>query len=161
MFKTLKILLISILLTGCGFSPVYKNIDNLDIKISVIETEQEKTLTNEDRLLYNYLRAELNKYKSNNQVTKEALVSFETKYEKISIVKDNSGKSTDYEARGQVKFLIKLDDKEENITFSEKIYFKNLENSFNEANYERIIIKNFANSISKKLIFKLKNLNDN
>lgn len=161
MFKTLKILLISILLTGCGFSPVYKNIDNLDIKISVIETEQEKTLTNEDRLLYNYLRAELNKYKSNNQLTKEALVSFETKYEKISIVKDNSGKSTDYEARGQVKFLIKLDDKEENITFSEKIYFKNLENSFNEANYERIIIKNFANSISKKLIFKLKNLNDN
>ena len=47
------------------------------------------------------------------------------------------------------------------LSFEEKFNIKNITNTFEQKKYEKIVKRNFANSIKEKLIIKLSNFNDN
>ena len=158
--KNLFLIFIYILIIGCGFTPIYKDNKNLNINIKLIEDSNSEKFSNEVNLLNNYLKNELTRVNINN-TSKQALVSFKTTYKKNSIVRDAKGKTTEYEIESIIKFLINFNNIEKNVTFKEKLNLNNMDDSLDESNYEKIIIKNFANSFSKKLILEIIKLNDN
>ena len=143
----IKIIFISLifLLASCGFSPIYIKSTNSDFSI-------ENVIYNGDRELNNFLKTNLIQYKnekSNNKIYIEAI----SRYEKIILTKNTSGKVTNYKLVAKVTFLIKSTNRKINIT--ENRIINTMDDKFEEARKERAIKQNFASSISNKLMSEL------
>ena len=97
----INIITISLILflTNCGFSPIYYN--NMNINFSIEEVDYTG-----DRELNNFLRINLDKYKS-EEINNKIFIEAESKYEKNILSKDSTGKVTSYQLEAQVIFLIK------------------------------------------------------
>ena len=145
--KYIKFLVIFIFISGCGFSPIYKGITNVDFGISLKDI-------NGDRDLNNFLNSNLNKYLKVNS-DKIFDISINSRYNKTVISKDVTGNATDYELSVTVHFDITSKDLNKKIVLSEKVTTKKMDNNFDQENYERNTKKNFANSITNKLIRRL------
>ena len=145
--KYIKFLVIFIFISGCGFSPIYKGITNVDFGISLKDI-------NGDRDLNNFLNSNLNKYLKVNS-DKIFDISINSRYNKTVISKDVTGNATDYELSVTVHFDITSKDLNKKIVLSEKVTTKKMDNNFDQENYERNTKKNFANSITNKLILRL------
>ena len=87
--------------------------------------------------------------KSNNKIYIEAI----SRYEKIILTKNTSGKVTNYKLVAKVTFLIKSTNRKINIT--EERIINAIDDKFEEARKERVIKQNFASSISDKLASEL------
>ena len=90
--------------------------------------------------------------------TKEHKIIFESKYEKIILTKDATGKATDYRLNMSVKFqLLSKNNKE--INFNQNFKIKSTEN-FEQTNYEKDIKRNFSKAAKDELIRNLIKIND-
>ena len=138
-----KIIIFSLILflANCGFSPVYLNNDKINFSIEQVNYVG-------DRELNNFLKTNLSRYKNINN-NKKIFIETNTKYEKIVLSKDVTGKATSYQLVAEVIFLIKPNNKK--IVVTEKKIMDSMEDKFEEARYERTIKQNFASSISNKL----------
>ena len=138
-----KIIIFSLILflANCGFTPVYLNNDKINFSIEQVNYVG-------DRELNNFLKINLSRYKNINN-KKKIFIETNTKYEKIVLSKDVTGKATSYQLVAEVIFLIKPNNKEIKIT--EKKIMDSLTDKFEEVRYERSMKQNFAISISKKL----------
>jgi len=76
-----------------------------------------------------------------------------SKYEKIILSKDNTGKITSYQLEIEVIFIVKPTNKK--IRISEKKIVDSRDDKFEEARYEKTVKQSFAYSISSKLISEL------
>ena len=132
-------------LTSCGFTPLYLN--NTDVNFSI-----EQVSYTGDRELNNFLNINLNQYK-NKKIDNKISIEAESKYEKIVLSKDATGKATNYQLQAEVIFLIKPSNKEIKIT--EKKNMANMDDKFEETRYENSAKQSFASSISSKLISEL------
>ena len=143
----IKIIFISLifLLANCGFNPIYvKNINN---NFSI-----ENVIYNGDRELNNFLKTNLNQYK-NEGANKKVYIEAISKYEKIILTKNTTGKITNYKLIAEVTFLIKSTDRKINII--EERVINTMNDKFEEARKEKAIKQSFASSISKKLASEL------
>ena len=143
--KNIIILSLILFLTNCGFTPVYLKNNNLNFSIEQIEYTG-------DRDLNNFLKINLDRYKSEKNNNKLFLVG-ETKYEKNILSKDGTGKITSYQLEVEVTFIVKSTKKE--IRIFEKKIIDSMDDKFEEARYEKSIKQSFAYSISNKLISEL------
>ena len=143
--KNITIISLIFFLTNCGFTPLYLN--NTDINFSI-----EQINYTGDRELNNFLNINLNQYK-NKKNSNKISIETDTKYEKIVISKDGTGKATNYQLQAEVIFLIKPSNKKIKIT--EKKNMANMNDKFEEARYENSTKQSFASSISSKLISEL------
>ena len=125
---------------------------NVDFGISL------KDITG-DRDLNNFLNSNLDKYLKINS-DKIFDISINSRYNKTVISKDVTGNATDYELSVTVYFDITSKNLNKKIVLSEKVTTKKMDNNFDQENYERNTKKNFANSITNKLILRLSTLND-
>ena len=132
-------------MTNCGFTPLYLN--NTDINFSI-----EQINYTGDRELNNFLNINLNQYK-NKKNSNKISIETDSKYEKIVLSKDGTGKATNYQLQAEVIFLIKPSNKKIKIT--EKKNMANMNDKFEEARYENSTKQSFASSISSKLISEL------
>lgn len=151
----MKKLIIIILLTtiyGCGYTSVYKNQNETDLFINVINS-------NGDFELNNFIKNEL-KIASNINSIKKYNISFETKYEKITLAKDATGTATDYRLDMNVKFQV-ISKNNNEINFSDNFKIKNTSENFEQSNYERNIKRNFSKAAKDELIRSLMKINDN
>lgn len=151
----MKKLIIIILLTtiyGCGYTSVYKNQNETDLFINVINS-------NGDFELNNFIKNEL-KIASNINSIKKYNISFETKYEKITLAKDATGTATDYRLDMNVKFQV-ISKNNNEINFSDSFKIKNTSENFEQSNYERDIKRNFSKAAKDELIRSLIKINDN
>ena len=151
----MKKLIIIILLTtiyGCGYTSVYKNQNETDLFINVINS-------NGDFELNNFIKNEL-KIASNINSIKKYNISFETKYEKITLAKDATGTATDYRLDMNVKFQV-ISKNNNEINFSDNFKIKNTSENFEQSNYERDIKRNFSKAAKDELIRSLIKINDN
>ena len=151
----MKKLIIIILLTtiyGCGYTSVYKNQNETDLFINVINS-------NGDFELNNFIKNDL-KIASNINSVRKYNISYETKYEKIILAKDATGIATDYRLDMNVKFQIVSQNNKE-IIFSDKFKIKNTSENFEQSNYERDIKRNFSKAAKDELIRNLIKINDN
>ena len=145
MFKKFAVSLILLLFTvNCGFTPIYSN-KNINISI-------EKLNFTGDRTINNYLKSNLYRYKNKNS-TKKIFLDVKTDYKKIHLSKDSSGAINKYELIAQVTFTINPGNKE--IKFVQEKIMENMNNKFDEKDYEISAKQTFANIIADELIQKL------
>ena len=94
--KKSLIIFLLIFLSNCGFSPMFKNINNLQYNI-IVES------FNGDRDINNLIRSNLKKYTSIEN-RDELKIKVNTKYEKNIIAKDPTGKTTNYQIKNSTIF---------------------------------------------------------
>ena len=149
MQKIITILII-FLLSGCGYSSVYKNNDTKDLKITIESMEGNREINN---LIKNQLKI----YSSKNS-TNEFNISVKTNFQKNIISKNSSGKISKYQLYIKAEFKINNNQKIYKEYFEEKFNIKNISDPFEQDNYERIITNNLISSIREKLILRLSNI---
>lgn len=144
--KFLAFILI-LLLSNCGFSPIYQNNEISNFKISIIETKGDPFL---NKLISN----EINKISKINSENKIDLI-INSSFSKEIVSKDSRGSPSEYKLITNVNFQIKKLEKEFQISFNEKQNVKSISDLFEQKNYENTIKRNFASSIVKKLNLEL------
>ena len=147
MIKKIYLLLIILILTSCGYSPVYNSPNKSDYKINIIEKSG-------DRLINNLIISEI-KAISNSQSNTIFNLEINTVFEKIIISKDAKGTVSDYQLILKSNFVIIKGDNSETISFVEKQNIKNTSDIFEQKNYEDTIKRNFVNSLVRKLNLEL------
>ena len=147
MIKKIYLLLIILILTSCGYSPVYNSPNKSDYKINIIEKSG-------DRLINNLIISEI-KAISNSQSNTIFNLEINTVFEKIIISKDAKGTVSDYQLILKSNFVIRKGDKSETISFIEKQNIKNTSDIFEQKNYENTIKTNFVISLVRKLNLEL------
>ena len=146
MIKKFTFLLIIIFTTtNCGFTPIYsnKNINNISI---------EKLNFDGDRTLNNYLKSNLSRYKNNNSPKKISLEVL-TDYQKITLSKDSTGKTSKYALVANVTFTIIPNN--QTIIFKQEKIMENMNNKADEKDFETSAKQTFANIMVDNLILKL------
>ena len=143
--KNIIILFLIVLLSNCGFTPIYIKNNNTNFSIEKIDFTG-------DRELNNFLKSNLNQYK-NIKVDNKIYIEAVSIYEKNILSKNSSGEVTKYQLDAEIVFKIKPSNKEIKIT--EKKIMNSVSDKFEESRYERLIKQSFASSISNKLSSKL------
>tara|TARA_Y100000741_G_C17986990_1_gene450385 strand:+ start:27 stop:482 length:456 start_codon:yes stop_codon:yes gene_type:complete len=147
MIKKIYPLLIILILTNCGYTPIYNNPNKSDYKINIIEKSG-------DRLINNLIISEI-KSISNSQSNTIFNLKINTTYEKIIISKDAKGTVSDYQLILKSNFVIEKENKIETISFIEKQNIKNTSDIFEQKGYEETIRRNFVISTIRKLNLEL------
>tara|TARA_B100000925_G_scaffold144302_1_gene108078 strand:+ start:1177 stop:1617 length:441 start_codon:yes stop_codon:yes gene_type:complete len=132
---------------NCGYSSLYLE-GKKDILINL------KEITG-DFELNNYIKNDL-KISSDKNSSNIFDLKAETKYEKIILTKDATGLATDYRLDFIVKFTI-LSENNKIVSYKESFKIKNMNEKFEQSNYEKEIKRNFSENIRDKLILKLLN----
>ena len=140
-------ILISLILflSGCGFTPIYVENNNVNFSIEQVDFIG-------DRELNNFIKTNLYKYK-NKEKENKIFIEVNSEYQKIIISKDSAGEVTNYQLEANVVFSIKSSNKV--IKINEKKIMKNMDDKFEENNYEKSTKQSFASSITNKLISEL------
>lgn len=150
MTKKIFSLLIIILLSSCGYSPLYNDQKDADFKIIIKDKVG-------DKYINNLISIEIKKISKNNS-EKTIYVSINTNYEKKIISKNKQGSASDYKIEISSKFNIEQNQTKKEIIVVDLQNVKNITNVFDQKNYENILKRNFAASAVKKLNFELLNL---
>ena len=148
--KKLILIIFLFFVYGCGYSSVYKDLQNQDLKLTITQMQG-------DRDMNNLIKNEINLY-SNESSTAQFDVDVKTDFRKKIIAKNSAGSTTDYELSATSLFTILFNGKTQQVTFIETINVKNKKDSFEQNLYEKNIKRNFASSIRERLIFKILNI---
>jgi hypothetical protein len=103
MIRKFTIVITLIILTGCGFSPMYsKKNNNNNFSIEKINFSGERELNN-------FLKIGLMRYQ--NSSDKKFFIDVESEFSKIILTKDITGKDTNYELIANVTFKLESNKK--------------------------------------------------
>ena len=144
MLKIFKIGIIFLLLSNCGYVPMYANQQDLDFNIKVISLEGEKDINI-------VLAQKLNRYQSENK-NKSYEVKIISEYKKNSITKDESGNTTNFRLILDIDFIIKINGLLKTLKFKETFDIKKDATLFDESNYENSLKKEMTDLILQKFI---------
>tara|TARA_B100001175_G_scaffold202175_1_gene171665 strand:+ start:16 stop:471 length:456 start_codon:yes stop_codon:yes gene_type:complete len=147
MIKKIYPLLIILILTSCGYTPIYNSLDKIDYKINIVEKSG-------DKLINNLIISEI-KAISNSQSNIIFNLKINTVFEKIIVSKDVKGTVSDYQLILKSNFTIRKGEESETISFVEKQNIKNTSDIFEQKNYEDVIKRNFVISLVRKLNLEL------
>ena len=145
--KIILILTIMIMLTACEYQPIYNNSQTKNIKYDFIETKGDQQI---NKLIVNNFKR--NQTKLNVEIYK---IKINSKFNKFALAKDKFGSPTDYKLLVTSNFEIENDEQKISLVISEEFVYKNLQENYDQSNYEGIIKKNLAEQISEKLRTKL------
>ena len=145
--KIILILTIIIMLTACEYQPVYNNSKLKNIKYDFIETNGDQQI---NKLIINNFKKKQTKLNVNIYKIK-----INSKFNKFALAKDKFGSPTDYKLLVTSNFEIENDEQKIFLVISEEFVYKNLQENYDQSNYESIIKKNLAEQISEKLRTKL------
>tara|TARA_B100000963_G_C22578739_1_gene649805 strand:+ start:294 stop:749 length:456 start_codon:yes stop_codon:yes gene_type:complete len=149
--KKIILLIVFVLIYGCGYTSVLKNQNQQDIKISIKNIEG-------DFQTNNFIKNQI-KLSSNPLSSKNFDINILSKYDKIIIAKNSAGVATDYKININLNITI-LSKKNIKINYNDSINIKNNSENFEQIEYEREIKKNFASDVKDKLILYLLSLDD-
>ena len=145
--KSIYIIAIFLLFISCGYSPLYKDLTNVNFSISLNEI-------NGNRTINNLIISKLNTYKS-NVTGKEYDIDINSKYTKDIIAKDTTGAATEYKLTISASFQVNSSDYEREFLFKESFNMKSIADKLEEQDYEETIKSNLVNTITRKLILQL------
>lgn len=132
---------------GCNFTPVYKNIKNLDFSIKINEFYGNKKINNK-------IETKLNTYRSDEK-SKIYEINFESKYFKNILTKNLSGAATEYKVVLETIFYVKSEGLQKEYKFSENFNMQSFNDKLEEQDYENSIQDSLTNIITRKLILRL------
>lgn len=152
--KNILLILIFFLLASCGFTPIYKNNQNLNFWLEIDKIEGNETLNN-------FISLNLQRYLFPIANSNKIIISFNSDFKKNTLVKNLSGASTEYELIAKIDFTLNHRNQTKKISFNESVRIKNFDNKLDQITYEKSNLNNFASSITQKLILEIIKLNDN
>lgn len=140
-------LFILLILSNCGYSPIYikKEMNSFNVDINEIVG---------DRLINNLISNQLNLSEDKLSANKITL-NINTTYKKIINSKDATGAAASYELSVITKLNVSNKNNNKNFQFDERFIMDKNENLIDEKNYERTIKQSFASSIANKIILEL------
>ena len=147
MKKNFILICLFILLASCDYQPLYKNTNLQNINYKIVEQKGDQQI---NKLIINNLKK--NNSTNNTDVYK---VKLNTLYSKSILAKDSFGSPTSYVLTATSKITVDTNKKSVSFSISEKFNYKNLQENYEQSNYENMIKKNLASSISEKVIMKL------
>ena len=148
MLKKFILFLILVLFTsGCDYSPIH-SIKKNNAEIKVISMSGDKEINN-------YLSKELEKKSKASSEKIEVIIN--TNFSKRVLAKDTKSFATDYELKVIGNFELKKDDKSKSIKITEKFRYKNLNDNYEQKNYEKMVKLNLAQIILSKLNLRINN----
>lgn len=150
--KNIIFLVLLIFVYSCGYTSVYKDYKKYDLLINVVDVRGDNEI--------NYFLKNDLKISSNINSKNIHDIKIITKFEKITLAKDGTGKATDYKLDLNVKFII-VSKQNQTLEFNENLKIKNNDEKFEQTNYEKDIKKNFSKIIVDKLILMLVQNYDN
>ena len=145
--KFSNLIVIFLLFVSCGYSPLYKDLSNINFSITLNEI-------NGDRTINNLIKSKLNTYNANN-TDKNYDVNVNTKYIKNIIAKDTTGAATEYKLTIKVSFKVDSNDYKKEFIFQESFNMKSISDKLEEQDYEKNIQSNLVNIITRKLVLQL------
>jgi len=145
--KSFNLIVIFLLFVSCGFSPLYKDLSNINFSITLNEI-------NGDRKINNLIKSNLDNYNVNN-AQKSYSIDINTKYIKDIIAKDTTGAATEYKLTVNTSFKVNSSDYEKEFVFQESFNMNSISDKLEEQDYEENIQSNLANIITRKLILQL------
>ena len=145
--KSINLILLFLLFVSCGYSPLYKDLSNLNFSITLNEL-------NGDRKINNLIKSKLNTHNSND-AEKIYDIDINTKYTKDIIAKDTTGAATEYKLTINASFKVNSINYEKEFIFKENFNMKSINDKLEEQDYEENIKFNLVNIITKKLILQL------
>ena len=144
----ISIVILSIILTNCGFKPIYgsKN-SNFEIIEIINENENKNSFTIEKMVMA----------LSNQEAEKKVKLEMDYKQTFSTILKDNKGDPSKKKLSISVNLIVKneKDNVLANKNFSEEFSYDVQSDKFNMAQYEDNITNNLNNEISNDIIFLL------
>ena len=148
MLKKFVLFIILVLFTsGCDYSPIHSiKTNNTEIKIISMSGDKE---------INNYLSKELEKKSKASSEKIEIIIN--TNFSKRVLAKDTKSFATDYELQVIGNFELKKGDKIKSIKITEKFRYKNLNDNYEQKNYEKMIKLNLARIIISKLNLRINN----
>ncbi len=152
MIKKIIILIYITFLSGCGYQPLYKNLDKTDFNILI------KNI-NGNRDINNLLVSKLKNYNSDS-TNKNYEIEINSSYNKEIVAKDTTGAASEYKIIISVNFKITSSEINKNLKFVEDFNMKSLSDKLEENDYEKNIQSTLINSITRKLILELSKNND-
>ena len=136
-----------LLSSGCDYSPIHSiKTNNTEIKIISMSGDKE---------INNYLSKELEKKSKASSEKMEIIIN--TNFSKRVLAKDTKSFATDYELQVIGNFELKKDDKSKSIKITEKFRYKNLNDNYEQKNYEKMVKLNLAQIILSKLNLRINN----
>jgi len=148
--KTVFIILLFFLLQNCGYTPIYKNIKNLDYKLNIVNISGNNDINN---LVTTYIQ----RY-SNQSDAKNINLNIKTEYVKNVLSKNKEGKITNYLIKSKIEFVLIDSKNNRNFVFEDEIRAVNSDNQFEFKKYENTIKSNFVNSAMEQLILKISSI---
>ena len=145
--KYFKIYIFFFVLSGCGYYSVYKNIEDINFKISFSQM-------NGVREVNNRVKSNLKQYTLNDS-DKIYIVSTTSKYKKEIITKDASGAATEFKIFLEIAFEVNSKNYSKIFNFNESFNMQSMSDKIDEKNYEESIRANLINIITEKLISNL------
>ena len=145
--KSINLILIFLLFLSCGYSPLYKNLSNINFSVTLNEI-------NGNRTINNLIKSKLNNYNTNNP-EKNYNIDINTKYIKDIIAKDTTGAATEYKLTIKVSFKVDSNDYKKEFLFQESFNMNSISDKLEEQDYEEDIQSNLADIITRKLILQL------
>ena len=143
MKKVFLIFLTIIVLSGCGYTPIYTQNKNINFEILSLEVKGDKDI--------NYsIERDLNRYIGKDNVRKFQ-IKINTEYSKSPILKDATGKITKYKLNADLDLQFEIDKKIQNVYLNETFNMENFNDKFEERKYEKQIKKNFSSLMLNKI----------
>ena len=153
MLKKIFLFLVIVFLSSCGYEAIYskKKIVNYDFSISKLNFIG-------DRDINLKLKQKLNNYTLSKRDKNFTLKIFSTSTKTI-VAKDTSGDATSFKNIITLNLEVSMNGKLKNsFMITESFNYNNNYNKFSLKKYEKEIKNNLAETIAKKLMFKLSNI---
>ena len=144
--KYLILFFITFLLSACGYSSLYKDLDNKKLNLKIVEI-------NGDKELNNFILSNLNKYLDKEGEQIEIIIN--TNYSKSVVSRDTKGSISNYQLVASSVFNVQINNQSKIISMSESFIMKNISDSYEKKNYEKTIKQNLSNSIANELVLRL------
>ena len=151
--KKILLIFILILISGCGFNPIYNQNENSVInQIYKIEKKGDNFI---NKKILNNLNIITKNNKSNY------LFEINSRFKKEGITKDKSNKITNYLMQIDVDINInKLNENKIKKTFTSNFTYNNQADKFELLTYEKSIKNNLINKISDEILIYISSIND-
>ena len=137
------------MLTSCGFTPININKNYLNFEVKIINLEGDSEINN-------IIRSKLIRRQSSSEDIKELFkLEINTNYQKNIFSRNLAGGAENYQLDVEAKVGVINKNIKKNYIFKENFLMKNINDQFEQAQYEKNIKNTFANSLSEKIIAKI------
>ena len=141
--------MIMLMLTSCGFTPININKNYLNFEVKIINLEGDSEINN-------IIRSKLTQRQSSSEDSKKLFeLEINTNYQKNIFSRNLAGSAENYQLEVVAKVGVANKNIKKDYTFKENFLMKNINDQFEQAQYEKNIKNTFANSLSEKIIAKI------